>query len=90
MIIGVWIFGQFTSSILETSLNDTFNIYRNIDNESMIAKLQCKYELTGEPLKLIKLLVDSVSIEEVTPEINFINKLPPNFALKVLDQVYKK
>jgi len=56
----------------------------------MIAKLQCKYELTGEPLKLIKLLVDSVSIEEVTPEINFINKLPPNFALKVLDQVYKK
>lgn len=42
MIIGVWIFGTFTTGILESSINDTLNIYKNLENEEMIAKLQHK------------------------------------------------
>lgn len=51
MIIGVWIFGQFTSGILETNINDSLNVYKNLEKEEMITKLQHKYEMTGEPLK---------------------------------------
>lgn len=42
MILGVWIFGVFTSGILETTVNDTLNEHKNQEKEDMISKLQIK------------------------------------------------
>lgn len=76
MIIGVWIFGQFTSSLLETSINDSFNVFTNKNNEDMINKLHIKYDLSGDSLSNLKMLVDSVCGENNSEEVIFINKLP--------------
>jgi len=51
MIIGVVLFTFVSSSILEITLSDSLNIYKNRETEEMIEKMQLKYNLTGNAKK---------------------------------------
>lgn len=51
MVIGVVLFTLVSSSILEVTLSESLNIYKNRDNEVIIEKINLKYNLSGESKK---------------------------------------
>lgn len=87
MIIGVVLFTFVSSSILEITLSDSLNIYKNRESEEMIEKMQLKYNLTGNAKKYLTLLGDSIYSEELSKEIDFTNTLPSFMSDCVLDSI---
>lgn len=60
MLIGVVLFTFVSSSILDITLSESLNIYKNRDNEELVEKMQLKYGLVGNAKKYLALLSDSV------------------------------
>lgn len=60
MIIGVILFTLLSSSVLESTISESLNIFKNNNHEVMIDKLTAKYNMKGVPKRYIMLLGDSV------------------------------
>lgn len=48
MIIGVIMFTLASSTVLDCTISESINIFKQKDNEYMIEKIQYKYELKGD------------------------------------------
>ena len=48
MILGVILFTLLSSSVLESTITESLNIYRQNEHEVMIEKLMHKYEIIGD------------------------------------------
>jgi hypothetical protein len=87
MLIGVVLFTFVSSSILDITLSDSLNIYKNRDNEEIIEKMQLKYGLVGNAKRYLALLGDSVYTENLKDEIEFTSRLPHFMKDCVLDSI---
>lgn len=76
MVIGVLLFTLSSSTIIECSISESINIFKNKENEQMIEKIQVKYLLKGDPRRFLGLLSDTSIQENLRNEHEFIKKLP--------------
>jgi len=76
MILGVILFTLWSSSVMESTLNDTMSVWKTAEKDMLIKKLQIKYNLTGDAKRFLNLMSEHVETFDIKEEFIFINKLP--------------
>lgn len=61
---------------MESTLSETFSIWKSEERDTKIKKLQIKYNLTGDAKTYLNLMREHLETFELKEEIEFIKKLP--------------
>jgi len=89
MLIGVMLFANVSSSITEATLVQSIDIYKNNTNIEMINKISNKYSLTGDSVRFLSLLGDSVSTVALENEVEFIDLMPGFMRETIFKQIFE-